>query len=130
MSRRAEGEGNLRDRETAARRLWDWAELSAAFTGKIRPCDIDGIVEINGHFLVIEAKPAHEMPPDGGQRRVLDELAKLPRFTVLVLYGDPLTGVAVRWQVIGTKENSRPCSMAEVVAFCAAWERRARVEAA
>lgn len=122
----AMADGNIRSRKRVAEQLWDWKRLSQAFSGSIRPCDIDGIVEVNGFFLILEAKPADALPPDGGQRRVLEELARLPRFTVLVLYGDPGTGSAVRWQRIGSKENSRPCSMSDVIAFCAEWEAKAR----
>lgn len=45
---------------------------------------------------------------------------------VVASSGDPSTGNAVRWQRIGTKENSRPCSMREVIEFCSAWEACAR----
>lgn len=43
--------------------LWDWACLDGCFVGSIRPTDIDGFIEYNGQFLMLETKqPGVEIP--------------------------------------------------------------------
>jgi hypothetical protein len=79
---------NIRSRETVAERLWDWEFLNGALPGKIRPMDIDGIVEKNGHFLVLEGKPVGQNIPYG-QRLTLERLAAQDETSVLILYGEP-----------------------------------------
>jgi hypothetical protein len=67
--------------------LWDWGFLDECFKGtRIRLSDIDGIVERNGQFLVIETKGAGVSIPTG--QDIL--LSRLPRscFTILYLWGD------------------------------------------
>lgn len=69
--------------------LWDWAVLDGCFgTTRIAPTDVDGLIERNGCFLFLEAKP------DGGnlaqgQSITLLQLSRQPRTVVLVFYGDP-----------------------------------------
>jgi hypothetical protein len=66
---------NIRSRETVAERLWDWGFLNAALPGQIRPMDLDGIVEKNGQFLVLEGKPlGHDLPT--GQKITLEKMAQ------------------------------------------------------
>lgn len=68
--------------------LWDWGFLDGCFQGtNIRPSDIDGIVERNGQFLVIETKGAGVSIPEGQQ--IL--LSRMPRtcFTILFIWGQP-----------------------------------------
>ena len=65
-------------------RLTDWHRI---FQGEklqrgIMPSDIDGIIEANGQFLVMETKHASE-GMDYGQERTLRQLARLEGFTVL-----------------------------------------------
>lgn len=82
---------NLRSRERYAERAWDWEPLNGCFGGtRIRVSDLDGIVERNGRFLVIEAKPINYRI-SGGQAMLFSRLAALPdlAFHVLVLYGEP-----------------------------------------
>lgn len=56
------------------------------------PCDLDGIVERNGHFLVMEWKrPKEEVSL--GQQRMLQALAKTPKFMVVIMVGDTDNGV-------------------------------------
>ena len=69
--------------------LWDWAILDGCFgVSKISPTDIDGFVERNGRFLVIETKaPTAEV--EQGQEIVFRELVKTGKFTVFVVWGKP-----------------------------------------
>jgi len=40
----------------------DWGFLDNSFSGKIRVSDIDGIVEVNGHLLILEWKGKYVEP--------------------------------------------------------------------
>lgn len=68
--------------------LWDWAILDGCFgKTRIRPSDIDGYVERNGNFLVIEAK-SHNKSLDAGQRISFTNMIKTGRFVVLIVWGE------------------------------------------
>ena len=78
--------GWVKNRDTVT----DWGEIlmGAQLPRGIQPSDIDGIVEINNHFLVMERKRANEKTKDG-QRYLLEALARQPGFTVLeVVHGE------------------------------------------
>lgn len=60
--------------------------LLSKYPGAV-PTDIDGIIERNGHFLVIETKFPDKMfgALPTGQRIALQALSRLPQFTVCVI---------------------------------------------
>jgi hypothetical protein len=62
--------------------LPSWDDLLDCFPRKIRPTDIDGMVEINGHFLFLEEKRAGA-GPDDGQRLALKALSTRPGVTTV-----------------------------------------------
>ncbi len=69
--------------------LWDWGILEGCFgTTGIAPTDVDGLVERNGHFLLLEAK-GPGVPLKRGQSRTLEALIATGCFTVLVVWGTP-----------------------------------------
>lgn len=75
------------DRFTAA--LWDWGLLDACFAGtKIRIGDLDGIVERNGEFLVLEGK-GPGVTITQGQHLMFKRMAFAKGFTVIVMFGEP-----------------------------------------
>ena len=49
--------------------------------------DVDGLVEINGFFLMLEWKPA-AAPLSRGQERLYEQLTKQKKWTVLIVAGD------------------------------------------
>jgi len=57
------------------------------FPGKIGMGDVDGIVEINGHFLVLEWK-APGVALSTGQRIMYERMTRDDRFTVVFVEGD------------------------------------------
>ena len=68
--------------------LWDWGFLNDCFVGTtIRVSDLDGIVERNGWFLVIEAKGSGK-PIPRGQMIAFSALAN-KGFTILMVWGQP-----------------------------------------
>jgi hypothetical protein len=71
--------------------LPSWERFNECFMRGIQPTDVDGLVEINGHFLFLEEKGAG-VPMTQGQRQALRRLADLPSVTVIVFrpLGDDL----------------------------------------
>jgi len=67
--------------------IWDWAILDGCFGDtRIKPTDIEGFVERNGQFLVIECKsPGVQVPI--GQQITFYNLIKTGVFTVLIVWG-------------------------------------------
>lgn len=59
------------------------------FKGKISMGDVDGIVEINGHILIMEWKSRPGTLPTG-QRLLLSRITKIsPLITAIIVVGDP-----------------------------------------
>lgn len=89
---------NLRDPEKYKDAAWDYSIFNDCFPGtKIRPSDIDFIVERKGHVLVIEFKPSLDGLKDG-QRYTLETLSRIPKFVVLFVVGEKNNPVAY-WKV-------------------------------
>lgn len=67
--------------------LWDWACLDGCFGDtNIRITDVDGLVERNGMYLLLEAKsPGVQIKK--GQAIMYERLARLRCFTVLIVWG-------------------------------------------
>jgi len=65
---------------------WDW--LESAFAGKIKPMDIDAIIERKGFFLCFETK-ADNIKIPFGQKLLFTQLIKLQpeRITLFILRG-------------------------------------------
>lgn len=82
---------SIRDRALVAGQLWDWGWLQAAFAPTMaRPSDLDGIIEQDGHLLVLEGKPdAYTWQEHNAQFRTLKTLSGKPGTSVLIVYGDP-----------------------------------------
>lgn len=70
--------------------LPDWTWMEKVFPRGIMPTDIDGMVELNNHFLFIEQKRAGVGLDSGGQGMAMKRLSKLPGVTV-VLFRPALT---------------------------------------
>lgn len=77
----------IRDMKAFIDSLWDWEILDGCFgIGRIRPSDLDGIVERNGHFLCFETKVLNTQVPLG-QYLTLKALVKIGFFTVMIIWG-------------------------------------------
>jgi len=102
--------------------LPDWTPLNDCFPrAGIRVSDIDGMVEVSGHFLFIEWKHPNLDVPEG-QLRALQRLSNLPRCTVLIVWG-VTTSNPEKWQVIsdGTLGAIHPVDFDTWHAFITAW---------
>lgn len=62
----------------------DFGSVKGTLPYNIVPSDIDGLIEINGFFLLIETK-FDKAPLSTGQRRMLQALSHLEQFTVVVV---------------------------------------------
>lgn len=80
--------GNIRDLEGFLGSYWDWEFLNKCFTRGIKVSDIDGIVERNGFFLVLETKRPNAGQPVG-QRILFEQMVKTGRFSVIYIWGKP-----------------------------------------
>lgn len=80
---------NIRDFESYLSSVWDWTPFNECFAPtNIRITDIDGFVERNGLFLVIETKkPTIKIPL--GQQIMFNRMVQTGLFTVLIIWGDP-----------------------------------------
>lgn len=68
--------------------VWNWDCIADSLPGKLRPADIDGIIERNGKFLVIETKHPNSKHIPKGQYITLKRLHDTGLFTVIILYGE------------------------------------------
>lgn len=69
--------------------LWDWGCLDGCFgVTRIKPTDIDGLIERNGYFLAIETKlPGVDIPQ--GQTIMFQGLIETGYFMILIVWGHP-----------------------------------------
>ena len=90
---------NIRNADNFAASWWDWTLFNDCFQPtKIRITDVDGLVERNGHFLLIETKGIG-VPVPQGQAILFDAIRRDSRWHVLVVWGD--TNQPQRWKVWG-----------------------------
>jgi len=67
---------------------WDWSILRGCFgDSKIEPTDVDGLVEKNGRFLILEAKkPGVRIKQ--GQMLTFNALRNTGLFTIIIVWGE------------------------------------------
>ena len=86
-------QGCWKDRHQADLTLYD-----DCLPGKIGMTDIDGMVEVNARFLLVEWKHGRDVPR--GQSLMFERLTALgPDFTVFTVDGNPATGETRGWQL-------------------------------
>lgn len=97
--------GNIRDMNDYMNNFFPWDRLNEAFIREtIKVTDVDGMVEINGHFIFFEAKgPGSGYSCSAGQKLALQRLAKIPGITVLL----------VRW-TFGDKDEKEILSFSHI----------------
>lgn len=77
----------IRDKEKWSSSAWDWSVLKPCFEGtRISVGDVDGMVECNGHILIIEAK-GEGVPIPRGQEIMHSTFADRLGQTVIVVWG-------------------------------------------
>jgi hypothetical protein len=100
--------------------LWDWGFLDECFSGKIKVTDIDGAVERNGYFLVLEAKSPN-VPVKRGQMIMFDSMVATGKFTVLILWGE--TNFPTQYQLLTSKGKGqiKSCNRERIIKIVSAW---------
>ncbi len=98
--------------------------FNGCFSGKIRPCDIDGVVERNSQFLFLEAKPPRGHL-SGGQAILLKRLSALPGCTVLIMYGKPQLPERMQIMEAGQVGQPQDCDLETVRLYVKTWFRKA-----
>lgn len=104
--------------------LWDWGFLSPHLPGKIRVGDADGLLEIAGNVLLIEAKGPNAPIPEG-QRIMYRRLSRRPGFCVLVVWGEAQQPIRVRLYLSGDRHRDYPGGGATLEKIIRAWVRHA-----
>jgi hypothetical protein len=111
-------------------RLPDWSILDGCFPRGIRPSDVDGIVELNGFFLMLEWKGA-DADVSLGQRRLFQNLTGgSPKGQVLVIYGAKGEPTEIELYQRGKKQFRQRCDLAFLRWFCQQWGVFARAKRA
>lgn len=76
--------------------VWDWAILDGCFGNtRIKPTDVDGLVERNGKFLVLETKSPGARLPEG-QEITFKSLVRNVGAVVIVIWGEQNTAQRVK----------------------------------
>lgn len=104
--------------------LPSWDDIIAVLPRGIRPTDIDGMVEINDHFLFIEEKSAGK-PIDAGQAVALKRLSRRERVTILCLRPAPCSEVEVLVLRDGAGTGWQPRSRQQLLDWISEWARDA-----
>ena len=78
----------IRSEEAFLKGLWDWAILDGCFgQTRIKPTDVDGLIERHGCFLFLEAK-ADGKEVSQGQNITFRQLSRQPRTFVIAFNGN------------------------------------------
>lgn len=113
--------------------LWDWTPMNDCFGDSgIRISDVDGIVERNGCFLLLDGKRVNRQ----GQRRYSEGQFKLyQRFAkhmghAIVFHGEPPDHVMYvrEWLPGGEFIPERECDLEQLKKLITAWFERADAE--
>lgn len=91
---------------------------------KIRPSDVDYIVEEHGHLLIQEWKNIY-YPLDDGQRIMFERMAKYNTATVFWVVGDPHTMVPKQMQIFSAMGNRDmfELNQEKYVEYCNVWSK-------
>jgi hypothetical protein len=117
----------IRNPEAFMRALPDWAMIEDCFPGVIRPMDIDGMVEMGGKCLFLEAK-GWGVPLKGAQVQAFHTLAKQDN-TVIVFWaeGEHVIELAVFRQ--GEPAVKRPADLDQLRYIVSEWSQERRPSA-
>lgn len=97
-------------------------EFAECFPGKISMGDVDGLVEINGHFLLLEWKSVSK-DLGYGQRKTYEQITASSPVVVMVVTGNPETMVVEKYSIFrkGKQGGDIPASLDDVKARIKSW---------
>ncbi len=112
----------------------DFGTIQGVLPWNMIPSDVDGLMEINGSFLMIETK-FRQAPLSKGQYKMLLAMSKLKEFTVLVISKEEeeaAPGVyrflPTHWRTFtnGLMTDWKQCDMDKFKCFIKEWFKYAR----
>ena len=105
----------------------DWGFLDNSFSGRIRVGDIDGIVEANGHLLILEWKRT-SAELTRGQEIMFVRCTAINDITVFLVHGCPkdtiVNNLIIYANGMITLETAATNGMLQE--YCRLWEREVR----
>lgn len=107
-------------------RHFDIEHFAQCFPRSIGLTDLDGFVEVGGHFLIAEFKDRNANLTEG-QRIAFERLtAASPRITVLVVRCEYRSSEVFELKVIreGNSAPWRPCTLDQLTAYLSQWASR------
>jgi len=107
--------------------IWDWGFLEPCFKGtRIRPSDLDGVTEHNGHTLFIETKAPGVTIPRG--QEIMFKAWQQDGNTVFVIWGhaNHAEAIQIYWPIGGSVTAILPCDNAGVADYVSRWFAYAR----
>lgn len=102
-------------------RLPDWGILDGCFPRGIKPSDVDGIVEINGWFLMLEWKPLNGFLSTGQRLMFQNITANAPKGQALIIFGDKDVPSEIELWQRGKRQFRQRCDLAFLSWFCQQW---------
>ena len=117
---RCQCKGHILSAESWKLGRWDWRPVYGSFSDRVRPMDIDFLVERNGKFLLFETK-APGVPIEAGQRRALEAISRIPQFTVAAIWGEPDEAAAISHLSRGQWSPQESVNNSALWDFCARW---------
>jgi hypothetical protein len=105
----------------------DWGFLDNSFSGKIRVSDIDGVVEANGHLLILEWK-GNGVPATTGQEIMFKNITKINNIIVFLINGDAKNTIATHLKIYsdGGITFDKEISNEVLQSYCTKWELKVR----
>ena len=103
-------------------RAVNWGEvLATTEAGVVYPSDIDGVLERNGHFLILAWKhdSVEELPV--GQHPTYQRLSELPEFKVLYSFGCYKTWKIKKMELLGGKRGRIPADNHVLLTYMRNW---------
>ena len=97
------------------------------FPGKIGFSDVDGVVEIDGNFLLLEWKYGDSILPEG-QRIMFEKMTQDERWTVVIVNGnaESMEVSSVRVIAKGRMRQSEESSIGSLKLGCNVWASKLR----
>lgn|GEM_PF-2197537 len=108
-------------------KLPDWAILEGCFPRGIRPSDVDGIIEMSGHILMLEWKPANATLSTGQRLLFLNMTRSSPLTQAIVIYGDIGIPHEIELYQGGVRKFRQACDLEFLRWFCRQWGQFADV---
>ncbi len=99
----------------------DWGQVLGEGVTNKYPSDIDGILERNGKFLVLEWKHSSVTELPKGQEILLKRLAGLPDFEVFVIYGSYDTWEVDRIWMVKRDDGPKPYTRKTLIEAMRVW---------